>query len=102
MPKGLRKIQIIVGEKHLTHFGGIFLIHWFCKKLRLKWYLQKKVSFCQRSSCYHPTEMVLAIIYALIAGIHRLSKTKILQGNGSFQQIVGLKSYPYSRLQNPS
>lgn len=40
--------------------------------------------------------MVLAIIYALIVGIHRLSRTKILQGNGSFQQIVGLKSYPYS------
>jgi len=96
MPKGLRKIQIVVGEKHLTHFGGIFLIHWFCKKLRLNRFLQRKVPFCQRSSRYHPTEMVLAIIYALIAGIHRLSKTKILQGNGSFQQIVGLKSYPYS------
>jgi len=36
MPKGLRKIQIIVGEKHLTRFGAIFLIHWFCKKLMLK------------------------------------------------------------------
>jgi len=96
MPKGLRKIQIIVGEKHLTHFGGIFLIHWFCKKLRLKWYLQTYVKFSQRFSHYHPAEMVLAIIYALIAGIHRLSRTKILQGNGSFQQIVGLKTYPYS------
>lgn len=96
MPKGLRKLQIAVGEKHLTHFGGIFLIHWFCKKLRLKWYLQTYVKFSQRSGRYHPAEMVLAIIYALIVGIHRLSRTKILQGNGSFQQIVGLKSYPYS------
>ena len=96
MPKGLRKIQIIVGEKHLTHFGAIFLIHWFCKKLKLKWLLQKKVPFHQRSSPYHPVDLILSIIYALIVGIHRLSRTKILQGNGSFQQIVGLKTYPYS------
>lgn len=96
MPKGLRKVQITVGEKNLTHFGGIILIYWFCKKLRLKWLLQKKVLFHQRSGPYHPVDLILAIIYALIAGIHRLSKTKILQGNGAFQQIVGLKSYPYS------
>lgn len=96
MPKGLRNIQIIVGEKNLTHFGGIILIHWFCKKLRLRWLLQKKVFFPQHSRRYHPVELILAIIYALIIGIHRLSRTKILQGNGAFQQIVGLKSYPYS------
>lgn len=48
----------------------------------------KKVAFHQRSSRYHPVELMLAIIYALIAGIHRLNKTKILQGNGAFQQII--------------
>ncbi len=32
----------------------------------------------------------------LIAGIHRLSKTKILQGNGAFQQIIGLEKFPYA------
>lgn len=96
MPKGLRSIQITVGETKLTHFGGIVLIHWFCKKLRLKWHLQNQIRFSQRSSQYHPIELVLAIIYALIAGIFRLKKTKILQGNGSFQQIIGLKSFPYA------
>jgi hypothetical protein len=40
--------------------------------------------------------LVLAILYALIAGIHRLSKTKILQGNGAFQQIIGLEKFPYA------
>lgn len=96
MPKGIRILHLSVGERNLTHFGGIFLIHQFCKKLRLKWYLQKKVAFHQRSSRYHPVELILAIIYALIAGIHRLNKTKILQGNGAFQQIIGLKSFPYA------
>lgn len=96
MPKGLRSIQITVGEENLTHFGGIVLIHWFCKKLRLKRHLQTQVKFSQRSSRYHPVELILAIIYALIVGITRLKKTKILQGNGAFQQIIGLKSFPYA------
>jgi hypothetical protein len=96
MPKGLRILHLSLGERNLTHFGGIFLIHQFCKKLRLKWYLQKQVPFLQRSSYYHPVELILAILYALIAGIHRLSKTKILQGNGAFQQIIGLKKFPYA------
>lgn len=39
----------------------------------------KRVTFHQRPSRYHPVEVVLAITYALIAGIYRLSKTKILQ-----------------------
>jgi hypothetical protein len=96
MPKGIRILHLSFGERNLTHFGAIFLIHQFCKKLRLKWYLQNYVKFHQRSSRYHPVELVLAIVYALIAGIHRLNKTKILQGNGAFQHIIGLKSFPYA------
>lgn len=96
MAKGLRKLQIIVGEKNLTHFGGIFLIHWFCKKLRLKWFLQKKIQFNQRISDYHPTDLIIAIIFVIIAGINRLSKTKTLQGNGAFQKIIGFEKFPYA------
>ena len=96
MPKGIRILHISVGARNLTHFGGIFFIHQFCKKLRLKWHLQNYVKFPYYHRRYHPVELILAIIYALIVGVHRLSKTKILQGNGAFQQIVGLKNYPYS------
>jgi hypothetical protein len=96
MPRGLRKIHISVGERNLTHFGGIFLIHRFCKKLKLKWWLQKRVRFPQRSSPYHPADLILAIVYAIIVGVHRLSRTKMLQGNGAFQRIIGLEHYPYS------
>jgi len=70
MPKGIRILHISIGERNVTHFGGIFPVHQFCKKLKLKWRLQKKVLFRQRSSLYHPVELILAIIYALIAGIY--------------------------------
>ena len=96
MPKGIRNLEISVGEHNLTHFGGIFLIHRFCKKLKLRWQLQKKVHIPRRARLYHPVDLILAIIYALIAGIPRLSRTKILQGNGAFQRIVGLNSFPYA------
>ena len=96
MPKGIRKLYISVGDYNLTHFGGIPLIHTFCKNLKLKWLLQKKVPFHQRSSRYHPTDLILTIIYAIIVGIYRLSRTKILQGNSSFQKIIGLRSFPYA------
>lgn len=96
MPKGIRNLHISVGEHHLTHFGGIFLIHLFCKKLKLRWSLQNQIRFSHSYKLYHPVELILAIIYALIAGIYRLSKTKILQGNGAFQKIIGLKAFPYA------
>lgn len=96
MPKGIRNLHISVGEKNLTHYGGVFLIHWFCKKLQLKRLLQRHVSFPQKARDYHPIELILAIIYALIVGIYRLNRTKILQGNGAFQQIIGLKKFPYA------
>lgn len=96
MPKGIRILHLSLGERNLTHFGGIFLVHQFCKKLKLKWRLQNYVKFPYHHRHYHPVELILGIIYALIAGIHRLSKTKILQGNGAFQQIIGLKKFPYA------
>ena len=96
MPKGLQKITVLVGEKHLTHFGGIYLIHAFCKKIGLKRLLQKKIHFQNRSGRYHPTELILSIMYAIIVGIPRLSQTKILQGNGAFQRIIGFKTFPYA------
>jgi len=96
MPKGLQKITVTVGEKHLTHFGGIFLIHSFCKKIGLNRLLQRKICFQNRSGRYQPTELILSIIYAIIVGIPRLNQVKILQGNGAFQRIIGLKTFPYA------
>jgi hypothetical protein len=96
MPRGLRIIHPFVGDRNLTHFGGIFLIQRFCQRLKLKWHLQKNVRFTQRRSRYHPIQLIQAIVYAVIVGISRLSKTSILQGNGAFLQIVGLRTFPYA------
>jgi hypothetical protein len=94
MPRGLRNLRPIVGDRDLTHFGGIFLVQRFCRKLKIRANLQKMVPTDQRTRRYQPADMILGIIYAMIAGFPRLRKTRILQGNGVFQQIVGLEAYP--------
>lgn len=94
MAKGIRNIKILFEETHLTHYGGMFLIQWFCKKLKIKWILQKYVKLRQKNNRYTTGELLLALLHTIIAGLGRLNSTHILQYNGSFQAIVGLKNFP--------
>ncbi len=94
MPKGTRNIQILFDGSHLTHFGGMALIHSFCKRLRLKKLLQESVRLCQKNQDYHPSELILAMLYAIIMGLKRINKTEILQYNGFFLEILGLSRFP--------
>lgn len=95
MPKGIQKLKITFGESNLTHFGGISLIHLFCKKLKIRWLLQNRVYFPPRQgNRYYSADLILAILYIIISGIERIQGSRILQYNGSFQNIVGLKSFP--------
>jgi len=40
MPKGIRKIHFSFGEKNITRFGGMYLIHKFCQKIEFKYVLE--------------------------------------------------------------
>ncbi len=94
MPKGLRLYRCSFIEKHITHFGGMVLIHSFCQKLRLKKRLQQKIRLPQRNQNYHPSEHILSLIYIIIAGLRRINKTEILQYNGTFLDLLGLSRFP--------
>src|SRR3989338_1591908 len=94
MPKGLRNLPITFEEPHLTHFAGMALIHAFCNRLGLKRLLQQALRPSPRYRDYHPTEMLVALLYAIIAGMERVNETQILQYNGAFQKIVGLSRFP--------
>lgn len=96
MPKGIQKLRVSFGESTLTHYGGIFLIQHFCKKLKIKELFHFNIKFPTQYTKYHPVELMMVIIYAIIVGILRLTGTKILQYNGSFQKILGLKTFPHS------
>ena len=94
MPKGARSIHFSFGESHLTHFGGMWLIQRFCNKLGLKKLLQGYVRPPQRHSQYRPSELILALLYAVIMGLRRINKTDILQYNGAFLEMLGLNRFP--------
>jgi len=94
MPKGAQKVYFSFNETHITHFGGMWLIQRFCKRLGLKKHLQDYIRFPQRNQVYHPSELILALIYAIIMGLRRINKTEILQYNGAFLEMLGLKHFP--------
>ena len=94
MPKGARSIHFSFAESHITHFGGMWLIQRFCNKLGLKKLLQGYVRPPQRHSQYRPSELILALLYAIIMGLRRINKTDILQYNGAFLEMLGLKRFP--------
>lgn len=94
MPKGLRKIPISFEEERFTHFAGMVLIQRFCQKLGLKRLLQQYLRPAPRYRDFHPSEMILALLYAIIGGMERVNETQILQYNGAFQKIVGLNRFP--------
>jgi len=94
MAKGLRNLPISFEESGLTHFAGMALIHAFCQKLGLKRLLQQTLRPAPHYRDYHPAELILALLYAIIVGLDRINATEILQYNGAFQQIVGLPQFP--------
>ncbi len=94
MPRGLRKLRLAFEEPFLTHFAGIALIHAFCQALGLRRLLQRTLRPMPRYRDFPPADMVLALLYAMIAGMDRVNATQILQYNGAFQHSVGLRRFP--------
>ena len=94
MPKALRTLSLSFAETHLTHFGGLVLLQRFCQSLALRRRLQRRVQMPQCQGDYVPADLILALLYAVIAGLRRINKTELLQYNGTFLDLLGLKRFP--------
>jgi len=94
MSKGLQILRFSFDEPHLTHFGGMILIQRFCQQLHLRRRLQRCLSLPQRRGEYRPADLILALLFAVIAGLRRLNKTDVLQYNGAFLSLLGLSEFP--------
>lgn len=94
MTKGIKSFHISFGEKAITHYGGLFQIHKFCQKLKLKELLQNYVRFHQQHIKYRTSELILFILYYIIAGVLRIDNTRPLQFNGVFKKLLGVKTFP--------
>lgn len=94
MRKGLQTLEFLFSAESLTHFGGLFLIQRFCNRLCLRRRLERILQPAPNWSDYHPADLTLIFLYILIAGLPRVSKTELLQYNGLFLSLVGLKQFP--------
>lgn len=94
MAYGPKNLKISYSSQSLTHFGGLWLIQQFLRRLNLRWRLQKYVGFPQRNNHYSASEMFLALIYPMILGLGRLEATHLLRQNGVFRYLTGLPRYP--------
>ncbi len=94
MPKGLQTLHLSFDEAHLTHFGGMVLMQRFCQRLQLRRRLQRQFRLPHRRGDYLPADLLLALLFAIIAGLRRINKTDILQYNGAFLSLLGLERFP--------
>ena len=94
MPRGLYTIDISFEEPTLTHYGGMVLFQQFCRRLDLKRLFQRYVPWQRRDNTYQRTELLLCLLYTMVAGLERISDTRILAYNRSFQRLLGLSRFP--------
>ncbi len=66
----------------------------FCNQLHLRRELQKTLALAHQTGDFHACDLLLALLYALIAGLRRVNQTEILQYNGAFLSLRGLEHYP--------
>ena len=89
-----RNLRAVFSAKTLTHFGGLYLLQQFFKRLQLRKLLQHDVHFPQRNNRYSVAEMLLALMYPMMLGLGRIEATHLLRHNGVFQYLTGLPTYP--------
>src|SRR3989338_5812848 len=96
MPKGLRKFKFIFAATGLTRWGGLSLFSQFCKFLNLRYFLQHQIRWpLYHHRNYHPADLFLSHIFAIVAGIGRIANTQSLTHNGLIPQILGLPEFPH-------
>lgn len=96
MPKGPRKFHFAFERRGLTRFGGLCLFQQFCKSLGLRHFLQLSVRWPRyHPRTYHPADLFLAHIFAIVAGIGRIENTQSLIHNGLLPPLLGLPDFPH-------
>jgi hypothetical protein len=97
MPRGLRKVRVSFDGTGFTRFGGLLLFQQFCKYLGLRYFIQHKVNWksIHGNTIYHPVDLFLTYLFAIVAGIGRVENTKSLVSNGLLPSLLGLPNFPH-------
>src|SRR6266498_3932421 len=94
MRKGSRKFHFSFEKSGLTRFGGLSLFQSFCKSLGLRHFLQLYVRWPKyHHTDYHPADLFLAHLFAIVTGIGRIENTQALIHNGLIPPLLGLPGF---------
>ena len=94
MKKGLQTLEFSFEADTLTHYGGLFLIQRFCNKLDLRRRLKRTLLAAPGWSEFDPVDVILMLLFLLIAGVQRINKSDKLQYDGFFLSLLGLDRLP--------
>lgn len=94
MRKLPKNVRISFQADALTHFGGLYLLQGFIRQIRLPRLLSQSIRFRRWNTSYTTSEELLAIVYPMLLGLGRMETTRLLQHNGAFQYLTGLRRYP--------
>lgn len=94
MRQGASKIRTGFTAEALTHFGGVYLIHYFLKQIRFRSLLARTLTLLERNNRYTLSEYLIAFLYTMILGLENIEVSALLKTNGVFQYLTGLPSFP--------
>lgn len=95
MPRtGSKRVKVSFTAGRLTHFGGVFLLHQFLHRIKLRTYLHERMRIMERNNHFSITERLLALLYPVILGLDKIELTALLGTNGVFQYLTGLPRVP--------
>ena len=81
MRLGPKNLVLSFVGKNFTHFGGVYLLFLFFKKLKLKTLHYNETRFTQRNNHFTISESILSLVYPIILGFGRIETTHLLKHN---------------------
>ena len=94
MHQGALNLRVDFTAASLTHFSGVYLLHRFLQKLKLRSLLCRRISFRQRNHRYTLSEFLFAHLYPMMLGFETIEDSALLKTDSVFQYIVGLSAFP--------
>lgn len=94
MKKGLQSLELSFESEGLTHYGGLFLIQRFCHQLHFRRRLQRLWHAAPDWSEFDPLDLILLLVFFLIAGVQRIHRVDKFQYDGFFRSLLGLEKMP--------
>lgn len=92
---GAKNMRVGFTAGQLTHFGGVYLLHYFLQQLQVRTFLSRQLFLTERNNQFSVTQRLFALVYPMILGLNSIELSSLLGTNGVFQYLTGLPWFPH-------